>query len=625
MRIKNKRAFSSAFLSMSLTLGVSAATYAQETATLQGVARDAVMTNPGVLAAFHEYQAAVSETDVARGNYLPKIDVDGSYGKEWIDNPLFQNEYDFTRDRVAVQLTQMLFDGFETRNEVRRLNQATRTRYYETLQASEQTAAEAARAYLDVLRHRELVALSEENYATHRLTYDQIERRTKAGVSRRVDLEQAAGRLALAESNLLTDTTNLFDVSRRYQRVTGNEPAAVLEKPDVPDNLLPPTLGETLEQAYASSPLMNAAVANVWSTQAGADAVKSRFMPRFDIRARQDIWHDKENIDGRYDEAVVEVAMTYNIYNGGADQALRKQQLLKTNVAMNVRDETCRNIRQDVSIGYNNVKRLDEQLDYLDRHQLSIEKAREAYRGQFDIGKRTLLDLLDTQNEYYEARRAYTNAEFDRQISYLQTLAGMGNLVAALALGDRLHDIQKPDEYDELEPDMYAICPPTAVDAMDIDKEEIFRKAMEKQGLMRPRNSGDGSVMPYMKGGMGELDDRSSGRGAGLNDIYSVKPMNAWLKPDTSKPLSDSISDIPPEFAFIELGKANNSVQATRLSADLPGLSVFEIPEADGTVTVFTGPYQDQASADKAKAMFPPSEHRKDLVVRQAKELKKPS
>ena len=95
------------------------------------------------------------------------------------------------------------------------------------LDASERLSAEVARAYYDVLRHRELVELSKDNYAAHRLIYEQIERRTRAGVSRGVDLEQAFGRLALSESNLLTDVTNLHDVSMRYQRIVGETPRRI--------------------------------------------------------------------------------------------------------------------------------------------------------------------------------------------------------------------------------------------------------------------------------------------------------------------------------------------------------------------------------------------------------------
>jgi len=451
--------------------------------TLRDAARQAVVNNPDVLSAFHEFQAAEQQVRVARGDYLPRVDVEAAVGAERIDDPRY-DDYDFTRDRVSVLLNQMVFDGFGTRNRVRSLDYTARMRYYEVLDASENVSAEAARAYYDVLRHRELVDLSKENYAAHRLIYEQIERRVKAGVSRRVDLEQAYGRLALAESNLLTDVTNLHDASMRYERIVGETPAESLAEPDITPDLLPGTIGDTLALAYTGSPQMNAMVANVWAANKAADAQKATMLPRLDVRARQDIWHDKDDIDGRYEEGVIELAMTYNIYNGGSDAAERRRLIYKSYQAADRRTATCRSIRQEVSIAYNEMRALDEQLVYLDRHQMAIDKARTAYRRQFDIGQRTLLDMLDTENEYYDARRAYVNATRLRGISYTRALAGTGTLVSALELGGDLHEMQKPGTSEEA-PDMLAACPPESDVKPLIDKDAIYREAIEKQGSLQ--------------------------------------------------------------------------------------------------------------------------------------------
>jgi adhesin transport system outer membrane protein len=445
--------------------------------------------------------AAQEQTRVAKGGYLPRIDVEAGVGKESNDYPEW-DQNDFSRDRVSFSLNQMLYDGFLTRNEVRRLDLAARTRYYEVLNASEVQTALTARTYYDVLRHRALVDLSQENYATHRMIYEQIERRVKAGISRRVDLEQAAGRLALAESNLLTDVTNLYDVGMRYQRVVGEAPAPALEEPEITPNLLPATLKETLANAYVRSPLMNAAIANVWSANAAVDVQKSSMLPRIDVRARQDVWHDKDNIDGRTEEGVVELVMTYNIYNGGSDAAEKRRLLQKSNQAVDLRVKTCRDIRQEVSIAYNDLHQIEEQKIYLDRHQLSIAKAREAYRRQFDIGQRTLLDMLDTENEYYEARRAYINAERDQQVAYSRALAGIGGLVEALELGYDLHQMKGPPGTAEDVPDMYAVCPPEESGAVAVDKEALFREAIQKQGGRMPlQDPRPPEPLPYQKGG----------------------------------------------------------------------------------------------------------------------------
>jgi len=60
-------------------------------------------------------------------------------------------------------------------------------------------------------------------------------------------------------------------------------------------------------------------------------------------------------------------------------------------------------------------------------HPQSIDRVRGTYQQQFDIGQRTLLDVLDSENEFFEASRAYANAEFDLTLAQARTLAAMGN------------------------------------------------------------------------------------------------------------------------------------------------------------------------------------------------------
>lgn len=63
--------------------------------------------------------------------------------------------------------------------------------------------------------------LAEDNYVEHRVVFSQTDRRVRAKVAPSVDLEQVSGRIALAESNLLTEYANLHDTTARFQRVVG--------------------------------------------------------------------------------------------------------------------------------------------------------------------------------------------------------------------------------------------------------------------------------------------------------------------------------------------------------------------------------------------------------------------
>ncbi|MBU0751471.1 MAG: TolC family outer membrane protein [Gammaproteobacteria bacterium] len=400
--------------------------------TLKDVAQKAVLGNPEVLQRWHAYQAADGERDAAFGGYLPKLDLTAGLGSESRESPTTKSNY--TLNSQALTLTQMLYDGFATRNEVMRLDHARRVRMFELYDASEAVALEAARAYFDVLRYRKLVVLAEENYVRHRSVFEQIQHKVKAGVGRGVDLEQAAGRLALAESNLLTETSNLHDVSARFQRLVGEGPAKELEEPLPLSKGVPADMAAAQRQAQQRNPTLQAAVENVRAAGAAADARKAAYQPRLDLRLRSDRGDNLSGIAGRTAVDTAEVVLSWNLFNGFSDVARSRQHAEQANVAKDIRDKACRDIRQTLSIAYNDTRKLNEQLNYLDQHQLSIEKARDAYRKQFDIGQRTLLDLLDTENELFQARRAYINADLDLAIAFGRTHAGIGNLLEVLGL-----------------------------------------------------------------------------------------------------------------------------------------------------------------------------------------------
>jgi len=468
--------------------------------TLQGAAQKAVTSNPEVLQRWHAYRATQGERDAAFGGYLPRLDLSASKGRENRDDPLLDKN--FTRQSASLTLTQMLYDGFATRNEVRRFDHALTVRLFELQEASETAALEAARAYIDVLRYRKLVGLAEENYVQHRSVFEQIQKKVQAGVGRRVDLEQAAGRLALAEANLLTETTNLHDVSARYMRVVGEKPGKGMEAFSNLTKAMPKDMPEALRSAQQANPALLAAVENVRSAQAAARVRDAAYQPRFDLRLKQEHGRNLNGYSGQHDNSTAEVVMSWNLFSGFSDRARSQQYAEQYNVARDIRDKTCRDIRQTVAIAFNDTRKLAEQLGYLDQHQLSIEKARDAYRKQFDIGQRTLLDLLDSENELFQARRAYSNAEHDLAIAYLRTHAGLGSLLATLGISRAADQPPIPASSWAAGEDAPEHCPPDDPQLYVANKEALNARALELLRETAPAPAQpEASAAPAMQSG----------------------------------------------------------------------------------------------------------------------------
>jgi len=451
--------------------------------TLKEVAQRAVLNSPEVTAKWHAYRAADEEIGVARGGYFPRVDLTAGTGRESLRQPSAADR-DYTRTGVLLSLNQMIFDGFATRNEVRRLDKARIVRYYELLDASENTALEAGRAYLDVLRYRHLVDLAKDNYIQHKATYDQIERRTQSGVGRRVDFEQAGSRLALAEINLITESANLHDVSARYQRLIGLQPADAIVPPAELNSAIPAQAKIALDTLHRKNPALLAATENIEASQYEINNRRAAYSPKLDFRARTDNTRNYLGDTGDRHHNVAELVVSWNLFNGGSDRAREKQTIEKKNIAFDLREKACRDTRQTLLIAYNDVQRLKEQSTFNARQVTLLEKTRDAYRDQFNVGQRTLLDLLDTENELLAARRANVNADTDLTLSYLRTYAGMGTLLEQLGL-QRL-DAPTPgkDELADIDPSQ--LCPNDPIALGLPDREALNAKAAALNATRAP-------------------------------------------------------------------------------------------------------------------------------------------
>jgi adhesin transport system outer membrane protein len=416
---------------------LSCVAHAEPAANIHDAAIQAIESNPDIQASWHALKAAGHQVGEAKAGYLPSVDLAASTGKTKRD---FNGRDDYTTTQGQVSLTQSLFEGFRTVGQVEHFEGARLVRYYELLHTIEDTAFEAVRAYEDVSRERALLSSARDNYAKHQEVFSQIEERVTSGVGRKVDLEQVAGRLALAETNLLTEASNLHDVTARYLRIVGNLPAADLTASELSQTNLPANIREALQLAYQGNSGFHAAIKNISATQANVKVARSGYMPKVELRARQVVSRNTNGFDERVDaarygdESAIELALTYNLFAGGATRSSVRRALEDVNQAKDLRDKACVDLRQTTQIAYNDSQRIKEQLKSLDQHRRSSDKVRTAYNEQFKIGQRSLLDLLDAENEYFQASRSYTSAQADLNIAHARTLAAMGNLLPSLKI-----------------------------------------------------------------------------------------------------------------------------------------------------------------------------------------------
>ncbi len=414
----------SLFLSFSLT--------AQEL-DVRNVVQHTLNTNPDIQASLQDLKLAQLQVQDAKGALRPTVDVTASAA--YVDQNIGRDpEYGEYQGQIA--LSQLLYDGSLTYNNIRSLKQGQVVRLYQLYAEVEQTAQEAVEAYLDILLYRELMRTAEDNLRTHVSVFKQVDKSAAAGVARGADLEQINGRLSLSESNIITEQSNLHDVSARFLRITGVDPNLSLSP------YAPSTQGYNeqsvvtiIENAYVTNPSLQASIYNIDARQFDKKSVQGLYKPVVRLGVSYGTQNrDETGADNTLTEARAGLSVSYNLYNGGRDKTAIKTALLQIDQAKDLRDGACRDMRQTIQIAFNDINNLSRQLPTLNEHRLSSARVRTAYLGQFKLGQRTLLDLLDSENEAYEAARAYTLAKYTQYKAVVRLLAARGTLTESLKL-----------------------------------------------------------------------------------------------------------------------------------------------------------------------------------------------
>lgn len=416
-------------LAVAVTLAMGTANL--QAADLQGTIADSIADNPVVKRALKTYEAVIQEVEQARAGYFPKVDATLGYGYEWTKRQ-GDDDIELNRREARLNLNQMIFDGGLTSSEVERQQARMRSAQSDLRDVAENYVLEAGRAYLELLRREQLLNAAKETLYNHVRIFEQIKRRSESGMGSLASIQQAEGRLALAEVNALAAENDLLDSRANYERVIGMAPDEVLEPVAEMIAPLPESLAQAYEQTQTQHPVMAVAQADVEAAIAQREAADSRMYPRLDLELERRWDRNLDGFPGPNEDFTAMLRLRYNLYNGGGDQARVRRTEHQLGEAQAIQRDALRQAKQSLELSWNAYEILTRQMEFLSDHLTSTEQTRDAYQKQFDIGQRTLLDLLDTENEVFSARNQLVEAQIDHQIAQLRILNATGTLLTAL-------------------------------------------------------------------------------------------------------------------------------------------------------------------------------------------------
>jgi len=424
-------------LLIGLALGASA-----QAQTLQDAVKRSLESNPDILIDASRRLSTDEALNSARGGFLPRVDLGLGYGREWSENATTRalgltGDRGLNRSEASLTLTQMLFDGFATKSEVERHQARVDSAANRLANTSEQIALQVIEAYLEVLRSRELVEITRTNANAHLRTFDQIKIRSDSGVGRKSDLEQINARNGLARANLAAAEANLRDAEINFQRLVGLAPSS-LSKPVAPiPAVMPKSLDDAIRIALENHPLLKSAQSDIDAAQAQNKAAKSTLYPHLNLEVGASHNRNIDGLSGRNEDKFIMLRMRYNLFNGGSDQARINETAHQISEARQIRERTQRQVAQSTSLSWNALTSVRERLPALRQHAQASAATRDAYIQQFGIGQRTLLDMLDAENESFTAASNLLSGEYLEIFAHYRVLADVGHLLSTLNVAPR--------------------------------------------------------------------------------------------------------------------------------------------------------------------------------------------
>jgi adhesin transport system outer membrane protein len=422
------------------------AAWSAEPFSITDAINQAVKTNPGVGEAAANRRATEAELHQSQGALLPQVRLDASAGPEMLNQyitppPVNNGEYMPGRE-VGITIRQTLFDGFASLNEIWRQAARVDAAAFRVHERTELIALDAAEAYVDVTRYTRIVALAEQNLQVHLELRKNVRARFAGGRAGEGDTQQAEERVAAAEAALADFRLSLDNARAKYRKTVGLEPYNLRFPGRLPE--LPASRDDSLDIAFKYNPTIRAAGADVAAAKRAFDATAGAFVPNVSLEGHVLRGVDSIVYPGLHDEVSGKVVVSWDIFRGGQDSWKRAEAGQRMIEEQQKHARLQREALESLDKAWSARTITTDRAAALLRDVEAARRTFVAYNKEYELGQRTLIDLLNSQNQFFNANVSLVSARGVAVFADYQLLAAMGQLLTYLKTG-------KPPEIDQIE------------------------------------------------------------------------------------------------------------------------------------------------------------------------------
>jgi adhesin transport system outer membrane protein len=405
---------------LSLTQTVNAETIFQ-------IISSAQKSHPAVTGANKLAKAADADRKEARSGYFPAVSLEGNAG--FRERNVSEGSNGSTTD-LGVTVSQPLFDGFRTKNKLAAANAARDVAGFEIETRQVRVGLDAATVYLDVLRTSEIAAAAERYKAQVDGILAKLDQRAAAdgGLRAQVTLGQAQ-QLEAALAAVAARTQSQLAGSQ-FMEVVGYKPAH-LSPVSLKHLRLPKSATAALQRGTTSHPALKAAASEIRKQKGLYGSARSDLFPEVDLIGRAQLGQDLNDVEGRTHSVFGGVRLTYKFATGGGEHYRTRSAEYRLEAATDEEREIQIKVRRQILEAWAGWQTASESYTLVAQRRTKSRQIVSDYEGQFDAGKRELLDFFFVLSQQYEAEKAEIDARYNNLLSAFQLLAAMGTMPTA--------------------------------------------------------------------------------------------------------------------------------------------------------------------------------------------------
>lgn len=408
---------------------------------LQECVRNVLDTNPSVQQQFNNYKTTRGDISVAQAAYYPKVDLSLGVGQETADQYNLANEtldtldQEFSVKEYSVTYKHNIFEGFSTYFNVSGEKARTKSAAYAYIEKANAIAFEMIDAYVQQLKHSELLGTANENIEINKKILNKVKKLYKAGLITYSEVNKVNASYSLSLSNYILQENNLINAKYNLARVLGKPlKTSTMKRPVFKAKILA-TLEKALAFALKNNPSLLVNKYNVESAKDKRTASLSRFYPKIDVEISQTMNENVSTIVGNDDRFKAMVILRYNLFNGFADSSEAQKSLSRVHQETSANNDTRRKVSQELQLAFASYSKLTEQIKHIKKYKIFAAKTLKLYSKEYDLGKRSLLDLLSVQNDLIGAKSQIITVEASLLLAKYSILNSMGTLVSTVLDG----------------------------------------------------------------------------------------------------------------------------------------------------------------------------------------------